>query len=278
LSAIAIALAAAVSWGCGDFLGGLKARTLDAIAVIAYSQPFGLAALAVAVLVAARPFPDDSSIFWACPAAVLGTVGVAAFYRGLATGAMAVVAPIAGAGAIVPVAIGLATGDQPGTVTEIGFVLAIAGVIAASREPSAGRGRLAAGAGWGIVALLCFGGYFIPMRAASEPDFLWATFLFRLTSVPLSWAALLALRRPRPRPVSPHLVALVLIGLLDTGGNVLFALASTLGLISVVAVLASLYPVVTVLLARWALHERPARSQLIGVGAALSGVALIAAG
>jgi drug/metabolite transporter (DMT)-like permease len=89
---------------------------------------------------------------------------------------------------------------------------------------------------------------------------------------------LLALRRPRPLPLSPHLVALVLIGLLDTGGNVLFALASTLGLISVVAVLASLYPVVTVLLARWALHERPARSQLIGVGAALSGVALIAAG
>jgi drug/metabolite transporter (DMT)-like permease len=277
LSAIAIALAAALSWGCGDFLGGLKARTLPALTVVASSQPFGLAALAIAVTVAGRPFPD-SRVFWACPAAVLGTVGVVAFYRGLAAGEMAVVAPIAGAGAVVPVAVGLATGDRPGTVTEIGFVLAIAGVVAASREPGSGATRLAAGAGWGIVALLCFGGYFIPMRAASEPDFLWASFLFRLTSVPLAWTALLALRYSRPRPLSPHLVGLVLIGLLDTGGNVLFALASTLGLISVVAVLASLYPVVTVLLARWTLHERPARSQLAGVAAALSGVALIAVG
>jgi len=118
----------------------------------------------------------------------------------------------------------------------------------------------------------------VPMRAAAPGDFLWASLVFRLTSVPLVWGTLLVLRRPLPRGLGPQLAALALVGFCDTGGNVLFAAATTQGFLSVVAVLASLYPVVTVLLARFALHERPAHSQQLGVAATVAGVVLISAG
>lgn len=273
----ALALAASLSWGIGDYLGGLKSRILPAIVVIAVSQPFGLAALAIAVAVRDQPFPG-AAVLWACPAALLGTVGVTAFYRGLAEGAMAVTAPIAGAGAIVPVAFGLATGDQPGALRELGFALAIGGVVLTSLEPAAGRTKLAAGAAWGLTALLCFGGFYVPMRAASHGDFVWASLVFRITSVSLVWTALLALRRLPIPDVRQQLAGLALIGLLDTGGNVFFAAASTRGLISAVSVLASLYPVVTVLLARALLKERTAPSQQLGVVLTVAGVVLISAG
>jgi drug/metabolite transporter (DMT)-like permease len=277
LVAALIALAASLSWGLGDFLGGLKARTLPVLAVMACSQPFGLAALAIGVTARGHGFPGGD-VFWAIPAALLGTIGLAAFYRGLAEGAMAVAAPIAGAGAVIPVAFGLATGDRPGFLRSVGMVLAIGGVVVTSREPGAKRAKLAAGAAWGLLALLCFGGYYIPMRQASQSDFLWASLLFRTTSVPLVWGTLLALGRRLPGGLGPQLPLLALVGFCDTGGNVLFAAATTQGLISVVSVLASLYPVVTVLLARVALHERTALSQQAGVVVTLAGVALISTG
>ncbi len=270
-----VALGASLSWGCGDFLGGVKSRVLPPLAVMACSQPVGLAILAVAVAVRGRPAPGWS-LTWACLSALLGSIGLFAFYRGLAQGAMAVVAPIAGAAAVVPVIVGLALGDQPGTLREIGFVLAIGGVVLTSREPGR-RVQLAAGAGWGLVAMAALGGYYIPLKEASTHDFLWASFVFRATSVTLVWTTLLLLR-PHIPPLRPHLAVLASIGVFDTGGNVLFAAASTRGLISVVSVLASLYPVVTVLLARAALHERVARVQELGVAVTLAGVVLVSAG
>jgi drug/metabolite transporter (DMT)-like permease len=274
--AAALAIGASLAWGVGDFLGGLKARSLPALSVIACSQPFGLAVLAVVVAVRGRAAPGWS-LAWACLSALLGTTGLFSFYRGLAAGAMAVVAPIAGAAAIVPVAFGLATGERPGALRELGFVLAIGGVVLTSREPRTQRLRLAAGAGWGLLAMAAFGGYYVPLHEASRGDFLWASLVFRSTSVTLAWTALLLLR-PRIPVLRPHLPALVAVGVLDTGGNVCFAAASTRGLISVVSVLASLYPVGTVLLARATLHERIARIQELGVVATLAGVALISAG
>jgi drug/metabolite transporter (DMT)-like permease len=132
--------------------------------------------------------------------------------------------------------------------------------------------------GWAVVAMLCFGAYYIPMHAASTQDWLWPAFLFRCTSVTLVWSVVL-LRRARPAGLRGHWAALIAIGFLDTGGNALFAAASSShGLLSVVAVLASLYPVVTVLLARLMLGERVQRTQDFGVVIALAGVVLITAG
>ena len=271
----ALALAAAASWGVGDFFGGLKSRSLNPVAVLIVAQPIGLTLLGVWVAVRGQG-PPGSAVLWACLASVLGTTGLIAFYRGMAAGALSIVAPIAGAGAAIPVIWGLAGGDHPSGYQELGFAAALIGVVLASFERRPEAARLAAGDGWAAIAMLAFGAYYIPMHAASHGDFLWAAFVFRLTSTTLIAAAWLVLRPPRARRAD--LPVLASIGALDTGGNVFFAAASAKGLVSVVSILASLYPVVTVLLARAVLKERVHRSQELGIALALAGIVLISAG
>ena len=272
-----LALGASLSWGFGDFLGGVKSRALPALVVIAVSQPFGLAGVAIAIAVRGSG-PPGWEIAWAPLAALLGTTGLVAFYRGMASGAISVVVPIAAVAAGFPVVWGVAQGDNISVLQGLGFVLALGGCVLTSIERGAEQRRFAAGAGWGLLAMLAFGGYYVPFHAASHHDWLWPTLLFRIVSVSLAWTALLV-TRSRPRGVRPHLFALFLIGILDTGGNVFFAAASAAhGLLSVVSVLASLYPIVAVLLARIVLGERVQRSQDAGILAALTGVVLISAG
>jgi len=273
--AAALALAAAASWGVGDFFGGLKSRSLNPVAILIVAQPIGLTLLGIWVAVRGQG-PPGSSVLWACLAAVLGTTGLIAFYKGMAAGALSIVAPIAGAGAAIPVIWGLAHGDHPSGYQELGFAAALIGVVLASFERRPEATRLAAGVGWAAIAMLAFGGYYIPMHEASHGDFLWAAFVFRLTSTTLIAAAWLVLRPPSARRAD--LPVLASIGILDTGGNVFFAAASAKGLVSVVSILASLYPVVTVLLARAVLHERVHRSQELGIALALAGIVLISAG
>jgi drug/metabolite transporter (DMT)-like permease len=245
--------------------------------VLACSQPFGLAAVGVAVAIRGHG-PPGPAVLWACLAAVFGTSGLVAFYRGMAAGAISVVAPIAGTAAAVPVAWGLATGDHPSALQELGFVLALGGVVATSWERSPESARLAAGVGWAALTLVAFGGYYVPMHRASQDDFLWASLVFRTTSTSLVWMAVLALRR-RIEGVGRHLLPLAFIGVVDTAGNVFFAAAAEEhGLVSVVSVLASLYPIVTVLLARLTLGERVQRTQEAGIVVTLAGVAMISAG
>ena len=274
--AAGFALLASLVWGVGDFLGGLKSRALPALVVMGVSQPFGLALLAVLVL-ARFEGPSGSEVLWAIPASLLGTAGLVGFYRGMAVGAISVVAPIASVAAAIPVAWGLAHGDGVSALQEIGFVAALSGTALTSIERGE-RARLAAGAGWSLVALLGFGGYFVLLHDAARHDWLWPSFVFRLTSLSVIWCALLA-RRTTIAGVRPHLLPLAAIGILDTAGNAFFAVASSHhGLLSVVSVLGSLYPVVTVLLARIAIGERVQRLQDIGVVTTLVGVVLVSAG
>jgi drug/metabolite transporter (DMT)-like permease len=273
-----LALGASLTWGVGDFLGGVKARVLPSLTVLAASQPFGLAALGIAVAVRGTGVPGDE-VAWSALAAVLGTVGLLAFYRGMAAGAISVVAPIAALSAGIPVIWGVAvSGNHVSGLQAIGFVAAIGGSVAASLELRPERTQIAAGVGWAALAMLAFGAYYVPMHAASTQDWLWPAFLFRCTSVTLVWSVVLV-RRARPTGLRGHWAALIAIGLLDTGGNALFAAASSAhGQLSIVSVLASLYPVVTVLLARLLLGERVQRTQDAGVLAVLVGVVLITAG
>jgi drug/metabolite transporter (DMT)-like permease len=273
--AAALALAAAVSWGIGDFLGGLKSRTLRPIAVLIVAQPIGGALLGIWVAIRGEG-PPGTNVFWASLAAIFGTIGLIAFYRGMAAGALSIVAPIAGAGAAIPVVWGLARGDNPSAYQELGFAAALVGVVLASFERRPEAARLAGGVGWAAIAMVAFGAYYVPMHTASQGDFLWAAFVFRLTSTSLVATAWLALRPPSARRAD--LPTLAAIGVLDTGGNVFFAAASENGVVSVVSILASLYPVVTVLLARAVLHERVHRSQELGIALALTGIVLISAG
>jgi drug/metabolite transporter (DMT)-like permease len=277
--AIALGLAASASWGIADFLGGLKSRTLELLTVLVFSQGVGFVLVAAILAARAESAPDGTHVLYACLSGVAGVVGLASFYRGLAVGAMTVVAPIAGMAAVLPVAVGVISGERPAAIQAIGIVVAIAGVVLASREApeEGGQSRVAAGAGLALLSAVGFGSFFVAMDAASEAGVVWASFFNRLTSLGILLAAVLALRPKLAVGVSDARV-LVLIGVMDISANGLFAAASTEGLVSLVAVLASLYPVVTILLARLVLGEQVRRLQRAGVLAVLAGVALISAG
>jgi drug/metabolite transporter (DMT)-like permease len=273
---IALALGASISWGLADFFGPLKGRTLGASRVLLYAQLGGLAAIAIAV-VARAAGPASETALLAVPAAISGTLGLYAFYRGAAVGAMSVVAPIAGVSAVLPVIVGIASGERPSALAGAGIACALGGVFLASREPGRDGTKIAAGAGLALLAAVGFGGYFPPMHAAGHADFWWASLYFRITSTVVVLAAI-AVRRPNLRVSRRNVPVLVLIGVGDMLGNLLFAAASRSGLVSVTSVLASLYPIVTVVLARVVLAERVSRSQEAGVLLTLAGVVLISAG
>jgi drug/metabolite transporter (DMT)-like permease len=275
MRSIALALSASLTWGLADFFGPLKGRKLGALRALVYVQLGGLAAIALAIAIRGKG-PADVNALFAIPAAISGTLGLYAYYRGMAVGAMSIVAPIAGISAGIPVMFGIATGDRPSLWQWLGITAALGGVFLASREPGRG-GRVAAGVGLALLAAIGFGGYFPPMHAAGEADFWWASLIFRMTSTSVILAAV-AIRRPS-LAVSPIEVPLLaLIGIGDMLGNLLFAAASTSGLVSITSVLASLYPIITVVLARLVLKERVARSQEAGIALTLAGVALISAG
>jgi drug/metabolite transporter (DMT)-like permease len=277
--AVALGLASSLAWGVSDFLGGLKSRQLHLLSVLVVSQAMGLLPLIAIVVVRGEPLPGGAEPLWAALGGLAGLVGLASFYRGLAIGAMAVVAPISGLAATIPVAVGIATGERPSALQAGGVVVALAGVALASRERSEDRegARVATGVGLALLSALGFGFFFVGLDAGSEDDLWWALVFVRGASLTALVITALVVRPPL-RLDRTDLGALVTIGVLDVTANGLFAVAANEGLVSVVAVLGSLYPVVTILLARMVLHERVQRLQQVGVATVLVGVALIAAG
>jgi drug/metabolite transporter (DMT)-like permease len=276
VTAIALALGASLTWGLADFFGPLQGRVLGVLRTLVYVQLGGLVGIALIVAVRGKGMQDSAALL-AVPATLSGTLGLFAYYRGIAVGAVSIVAPIAGISAIVPVIVGVASGDRPTAWQLLGMACALTGVFLAAREPGRTGGRFAAGAGLAMLAAVGFGGYFPFMHAAGNADFWWASLIFRMTSTSVI-LAVVAVQRPSlgvPRRVLPWLA---LIGFGDMFGNLLFAAASSSGLVSITSVLASLYPIVTVVLARLVLSERVARSQEAGIGLTLAGVALISAG
>jgi drug/metabolite transporter (DMT)-like permease len=273
--AVLLALGASLAWGVGDFVGPWQGKTFGVLRVMLWAQLGGLALVAIAVAARGRA-PDDWAVLWAVVAAVSGTLGLVAFYRGMATGTMSVVAPIAGASAIVPVVYGIATGDNPRALQLVGMAAAIAGVALAAREQQPGGRRLASGVGLALLAAIGFGFYFPPMHAAGAADPWWSAFVFRLTATVVVLVAV-AVRRPLVRLVRWPLVIVVAAGCADTLGNLLFAASSGHGAVSVTSVLASLYPIVTVVLAAVVLKERIGGAQRVGVVLTLAGIVLISA-
>jgi drug/metabolite transporter (DMT)-like permease len=246
------------------------------------SQGMGLVLIAGIVAVRGVGPPAGEYALYGALSGLAGVVGLAAFYRGLAVGAMAVVAPISATAAVIPVAVGVLTGERPSALQGVGVALALLGVALVSRETDedgeAGRAtRVATGAGLAALAALGFGSVFVAMDAASEGDVFWAILVNRIAGVGLLATLTLGLR-PSLALEPADVRALVAIGVLDISANSLFAVAATEGLLSLVAVLASLYPVATIVLARYVLHERVRRSQQAGVAGALAGVGLITAG
>jgi drug/metabolite transporter (DMT)-like permease len=279
--AIALGLGSSVCWGLADFLGGLQSRRLPVAAVLLFSQAAGLVGIVAIVAAFGGPAPSLADMVPAVAAGLAGTIALSAFYRALAIGTMSVVAPISSTGAAVPVIVGLATGEHPGALQLVGIAAAATGVVLASREAEHEDARRAAAGRSSVLlalfAALGFGSFFVGMREAASVDVLWALLAAR-TAATGGLLAFAAVARPRLAVTPAALGPLVGIGALDLSANALYAVATTEGLLSVVAVLGALYPVTTVLLARAVLGERIRRVQEVGVAAALGGVALIAAG
>ena len=273
MTPLLLALGASLAWGISDFVGPLFSRTLGILRVLFWGQLGGVLALALAVAIRGEA-PAGWEVLFAICAAIGGMLGLVAYYRGMEVGVMSVVAPIAGVSAVIPVVFGIATGDNPSPAQIAGIACALLGVGLASVEHSGGRPRIAAGVGLALLAALGFGFYFPWMHAAGKVDFWWASLIFRTTALLIVGAAVAA-RRPALRLSSRNLVIVVAVGLGDTVGNVLFAASSSHGLVSLTSVLASLYPVVTVLLAAAVLHERVAPTQRAGIVLTLTGVVLI---
>lgn len=273
MTSLALALGASLAWGVADFVGPLVSRTLGTLRVLFWAQIGGVAALALSLAVRGDA-PHGWGVLYAGVAGGAGILGLYAYYRGMQTGQMSVVAPIAGISAVIPVAVGFASGDSPSVLQVAGVVCAIVGVGLASVEHQGGSRRLATGVGLALLAALGFGLYFPWMHAAGKVDFWWASFTFRTTALVLIAAAAAAVR-PTLRLSARNVAIAAAVGIGDTIGNVLFAASSAHGLVSLTSVLASLYPIVTVLLAAAILKERVAGFQRAGVVLTLAGVVLI---
>ncbi len=277
--AMLLALGASLSWGSSDFLGGLKSRSLPLLTVLLASQAVSLLMLAGIVAVAGQAPPGPGYLLAAAVAGMGETVGVAALYRGLGTGRMSIVAPVSSAAPAVPVLAGVALGEAPAPIQSVGLVLIVAGVVGTAAHPrSTSPSPSPAGASvlYGLLSAVGFGTFFVAMDSAGEGSLPWALLVARLTAVTALVAAALVTRSRVVAGLS-DLPILAAIGILIVGADAMYAAATTVGSLAVVAVLSALHPLVTIGLARALLHERITRTQSAGIAVCIAGVLAITA-
>jgi drug/metabolite transporter (DMT)-like permease len=276
---VLLSLAASSCWGVADFLGGLQSKRVPVAVVLCVVEGAGLAGVLVIILATGEPFPGARAAILSVVAGIGGVIALGCFYRALAIGTMSIVAPISATGVTLPVVVGIATGDRLATIVAVGLAVTFVGVLLASREQHDDVERAAAGklsVALAFVAAVGFGSYFVMSDAAADDSVLWLLLLSRIVPVPA--LALLAWSRGMRPPTRRIAGTLVVAGTLDCGATALYAVANTKGALSIVSVVGSLYPVMTLILARAVLGERIRRVQQVGVVAALAGVAMIAAG
>lgn len=278
-----LALLSSALWGVSDFVGGSVSRRVPVPSVLGLSQ---LAALLLLVPLAYATGAVDAPRDYLVPgvfAGLAGVIGLAAFFRALSIGTMGVVAPIAALGVAVPVVAGLVRGERPTSLQVLGMVIAVVGVVLASGPELSGKAGVTPLL-LAVVAALGFGTVFLLIALAAEDDqraVVMTLLTMRLTGVVLLTAALLLTLRRRGADLgvtARDLPVLLAIGAADVGANAAYGLSTRLGLVSVAAVLSSLYPVVTAALAYRFLGERLRRIQLVGAGITLVGIVALAAG
>ena len=267
-------MAAAVVWGASDFSGGLAAKRASVWWVVFFSQFVGAIYLFIMAASFGESLPSWSILLSGALAGVIGEFGLILLYQGLASGRMSIVAPLSALiSALQPAVFGWFTQGVPLPVQAAGIVLALPAVwLVSSAEPSnkARRAELILG----LAAGLAFGIYFILIGHASSQSVFWTLAAGRLASLSML-IVLVVLLRPVPRPVGKVFIPIFTAGLLDSTGNLFYALATRYGRLDIAAVLSSLYPAVTILLAFLVLHEGMTRSQWAGVILALVAIMLI---
>jgi hypothetical protein len=263
-AAVAFGLASALSWGAGDFSGGMAARRAPVFTVIALGQGIGLLLLLALALLWGEPLPAGADLAWGAVAGMAGAVGIAALYRALAVGRMALVAPVSGVlTAALPVLFGAVIEGLPGALTLAGFGLALVGIWLVAGAGGTGGGR--AGIELALLAGCGFGVFFILVDRAGANAIFWPLVAARCGSLALVLSIMVGQKSQSQAPSAensssapgPRLSALgsqvlapaLLAGALDVAGNAFFVLATQAGRLDVAAILSSLYPASTVLLA-----------------------------
>jgi drug/metabolite transporter (DMT)-like permease len=276
VTAVVLALAAASAYGAADFLGGLVSRKAPAASVVVFSQLAGFGVLLAALpLAGGRLSSGDLLVGVACGAC--GAFTITTLYTALATARMGIVSPItAVAAASVPVIVGFGFGERPSLGAWVGIALALVAVVLVSSNDQTGRFSLnEPGVKAALAAGLGFGGQFVLLSRGHHDSGLWLLVPMRITSI-LAVSAWGLARKELSRPSSDTAWSIVVAGIVDMGANMLYVFATRAGMLVIVAVITSLYPGATVLLARAVLKERLTRVQWTGVACAACAVTLIA--
>jgi drug/metabolite transporter (DMT)-like permease len=277
VTAIALALGTALCYGVSNFIGPLISRELPTMAVIVAGQTIALVVSALVVLLHGGESPSLTEVGAGLLAGLGNAAGLALLYAAAASGPLSIVVPIGATGAAVPVLAGLAKGERLGALGVAGIVLALGGVVLAARRASASAQEAAdlrRTVVLSVASAACFGVFLWAIAPASESGVFWGVMLSRLAVVSSLVGAALAVGSAWRVPPA-DLPRTALPGVLLFGGTLMYAAATQEGLLSVVSVIATLFPVVTVTLAFVFLHERPSRTQWAGIAAAMAGVVLL---
>ena len=269
-----LALISALAWGVADYLGGIGSRKVGATALLVVGYPAGAVILSLCVVLLPGQY-SSGALLWGVAAGVVGTISIALLYVALSRGPMGVVSPLTAvmSGAI-PVAVGLLRGERLTPYAVLGILMAAVAVTLVSRQRGAHAPIRASTIALSLGSGACIGLYLSALGTAPADSGIWAATIGRWTSSVLIAVAVFALARTFPRRRFPWLLALA-CGVLDASANGIFQLASQHGRLAIVAVLGSLYPAATALLARILLHERLGPVQLAGVVLALGAAALL---
>lgn len=270
----ALSLTAVGVWGTSDFLGGVGARRANAFLFTAIVHVSGMVVVGAIALLTHVPFPGVESLLWSLLAGALGGLALVFFYRALSGGNMGLIAPVAAVlSAAIPTVMTAFADGFPGTRQVLGFILAGIGVWLISRtEGDAGRPE---GLGVAVLAGIGFAGFYLCTHQAGNASALWVATVSRLASF-LVTGAIVFFGGHLRRVSAPVVVIAVVAGILDISGSVAFVRAAQIGRLDAAVVLSSLYPAVTVVLARIFLHEHFSRARTLGMVAALAAVPMIA--
>ncbi|MGO9125890.1 MAG: EamA family transporter [Terriglobales bacterium] len=265
-------LGAVFIWGTSDFLGGYAARRSNAFLFTTIVHASGLLLMLAVAAAGHSPFPSRTGVLWAMAAGLSAGAGLAIFYRALASGRMGLTAPVAAVlSAAIPTVFGMFTEGVPQVIQVVGFVLAAAGIWLISRPEDGSRPQ---GIGTAVLAGITFAGYYLFIKQAGDNSAVWLAGLSRAASFVLTGMIVVLGRNYQ---ITREGVGIgVVAGILDTSGSVLFIRAAQTGRLDAAVVISSLYPAITVLLARLILKEHFTRWKVVGMSAALLAVPLIA--
>lgn len=274
---VVLGLLSALAWGSSDFGGGMLSRRAPLFGVVLATQLVGLLAALLLAVARGEPVPQGTDLLWSMLSGIVGVVGITSLYRGLAEGRMSVVAPTTGVlAAVVPTCVGFVLEGVPRPAAVAGIGAALLAVVLVTRAPGHADDR-PSGIRWALLAGLAIGSMNVFIGQLSGAGAFGPLVVIRLLQAVVMVGLIAAWRQPWR--IGRDLAGrLVVVGLLDMAGNGAFILATQAGQLAIAAVLSSLYPVVTVVLAITVLHDRLTRSHIAGIALTALAIALIAAG